>query len=60
MPSSDSSSQGDSDSDFGTGNQDNASSEDSVMAESELSEFLMDTFEGLDTFEVNSLLIASV
>lgn len=34
------------------------------MAESELGEFLMDTFEGadnfLDTFEVNGLLAASV
>jgi hypothetical protein len=28
------------------------------MAESELGEFLMDTFEGLDTFEVNGLLAA--
>ncbi|KAL3927960.1 MAG: hypothetical protein SGBAC_012862 [Bacillariaceae sp.] len=70
LPSSDSSSQGDSDSDFGTtshqnnNNNKNASSDDSVMAESELGEFLMDTFEGadtfLDTFEVNGLLAASV
>jgi len=59
MPSSDSSSQGDSeDSDFGTSQ--NANSEDSVVAESELGEFLMDTFEGLDNLEVNALLTASV
>lgn len=30
------------------------------MAESELGEFLMDTFEGLDATEVNGLLTASV
>jgi len=30
------------------------------MAESELGEFLMDTFEGLDAMEFNGLLTASV
>jgi hypothetical protein len=62
LPSSDSSSQGDSDSDdFGTSNEPHTSSGDSVMAEeSELGEFLMDTFEGLDAMEVNALLTASV
>lgn len=63
LPSSDSSSDSDDSDDFGTNsepkNNDN-SEQDSVMAESELGEFLMDTFEGLDAMEVNALLTASV
>merc|ERR1711862_892255 len=57
LPSSDSSSQGgdSEDSDF----RQSTSSEDSVIAESELGEFLMDTFEGLDAMEFNGLLTAS-
>lgn len=40
-----------------------SSSEDdsnSVLDESELGEFLMDTFEGLDSFEVNGIMATSV
>jgi len=40
-----------------------SSSEDdsnSMLNESELGEFLMDTFEGLDSFEVNGIMATSV
>jgi len=66
--SDNSSQEGDSDFDNKSGSMLDAfkyasSSEDdsnSVLDESELGEFLMDTFEGLDSFEVNGIMATSV